>query len=131
MSLNILRRSPLFDTGVLITGGDIVKVAHNIYGAKVWPQSYDELAKTWQPVNIYSDPHQLVGKRILFVLPSKDRLIDPEDVRREMTRQVAAGNHLMRIERHSFGHIGTIIEETILFPGRVLRYIERVKSSIS
>jgi pimeloyl-ACP methyl ester carboxylesterase len=127
MALNILRRSPLLHTGVLITGGDIVKVAQNIYGAKVWPQSYDELATLWSSVNIYTKPALLAGKRLLFVLPAKDKLIDPEDVRQEMNKQVAAGNRLVRIERHSFGHIGTIIEETVLFPRRVLRYIKVIQ----
>jgi pimeloyl-ACP methyl ester carboxylesterase len=128
LALNILRRSALFSTGVLITGGDIVKVAQNMYGDKVWGQSYEELAKLWTPVNIYTDPARLAGKHLLFVLPAKDKLIDPEDVRQEMKRHVAAGNHLVRIERHSFGHIGTIIEETILFPRRVLKYIKTIQS---
>lgn len=48
MSLNILRRSTVFMKGVLITGGDIVKVAKKIYRNAVWPQSYTELAALWQ-----------------------------------------------------------------------------------
>jgi pimeloyl-ACP methyl ester carboxylesterase len=127
VSLNILRRSKLFDKGVLITGGDIVKVAHNIYGRKVWPQAYDVLAEAWQDNNMYTPPEKLVGKRLLFVLPSKDRLIDPTDVRGEARVQTQAGNKLILIERHSLGHIGTIIEETVLFPKRILGYIQRVE----
>jgi len=130
VSLNILRRSKLFNNGVLITGGDIVKVAQNIYGHKVWPQSYDELARIWQNVNMYTEPDKLSGKRLLFVLPSRDRLIDPEDVRHEVQSQVQAGNELVLIERRAFGHIGTIIEETILFPKRVLSYIQKVEDAL-
>jgi pimeloyl-ACP methyl ester carboxylesterase len=126
ISLNILRRSPLFRESVMITGGDIVKVAQRIYGPKVWPQSYDELARQWRHINIYSDPKELAGRRLLFVLPAKDKLIDPEDVRKEVQTQNNAGNHLVLLERHWFGHVGTIIEETILFPRRVLRYIRQV-----
>jgi hypothetical protein len=127
VSLNVMRRSKLFHKGVFVTGGDIVKVAHNIYGHKVWPQPYDELAKMWTSINMYSDPDQLKDKRILFVLPSKDRLIDPVDVRREIKVQNDAGNTLILVERHALGHIGTIIEETILFPKRILGYIDRVE----
>lgn len=127
VSLNIMRRSRLFNKGVLVTGGDIVKVAHNIYGHKVWPQQYDELAETWASLNMYSSPIQLKDKRILFVLPSKDRLIDPADVRQEVKLQNDAGNILILVERHALGHIGTIIEETILFPRRILAYIDRVE----
>jgi hypothetical protein len=68
----------------------------------------------------------LRGKRLLFVLPAKDNLIDTSDVYSEVMLQNKAGNHLMLIERHSFGHIGTIIEETVLFPKRVLAYIEHI-----
>jgi pimeloyl-ACP methyl ester carboxylesterase len=127
VALNILRRSSLFTEGILITGGDIVTVAHNIYGRKVWPQSHEELAKEWQHINMYTKPEKLKGKRLLFVLPAKDRLIDTQDVHREVRVQNDAGNHLMLVIRHSFGHVGTIIEETILFPKRTLSYIEQVK----
>ncbi len=128
VSLNILRRSKLFNKGVLITGGDIVKVAHNIYGRRVWPQSYNELATSWKTLNMYSNPNELHEKRILFVLPSRDKLINPADVRAETKTQNNAGNTLILVERHALGHIGTIIEETILFPTRILGYIRRIEN---
>lgn len=131
MTLNILRRSELFDVGIGITGGDIVKVAQNIYGMKVWPQPYEELAATWQGVNIYSEPSKLAGKRLLFVLPERDKLIDPNDVREEVGAQAGVGNRLTLIERPIFGHIGTIVMETILFPKRVLRYIRQIEAPYS
>lgn len=129
VAVNILRRSKLFNEAVLITGGDIVTVAQHIYGPRVWPQSYEELAKLWQGVNMYTDPAKLVGKRMLFVLPAKDKLIDTDTVRREVQAQNEAGNKLIMIERHTFGHVGTIIEETILFPKRILNYIRQVESA--
>lgn len=127
ISLNILRRSTLFQDGVMITGGDIVKVAQRLYGSKVWPQSYDELAKQWKIINMYTEPKLLRGKRMVFVLPKRDRLIDPEDVRREVALQRKAGNDITLIERHIFGHFGTIIEEAILLPHRTRGYIARVR----
>ncbi len=126
MALNILRRSPLFDSGVMVTGGNIVTVAQNIYGKKVWPQSHAELSKHWKMVNMHSEPEKLVGKKMLFVLPARDKLIDTSEVIREIKVQGQAGNVIQLIERGKFGHIGTIIEETVLFPKRTLGYIEQL-----
>lgn len=127
LTLNILRRSPYFSEGVLITGGDIVKVAQRLYGKNVWPQPYTELAAQWESINMYTHPKDLAGKRALFVLPANDKLIDVEDVRNEVALQLQAGNKLILIERRSFGHIGTIIEEAVLFPRRTLDYIDRLQ----
>lgn len=128
LTLNILRRSNLYDTGVLITGGNIVTVAQNIFGAKVWPQTHDELSELWKDVNIFTDPTLLAGKHMLFVLPTNDKLIDTTEVRTEIALQNQAGNSLLLVERGSFGHVGTIIEETILFPSRIIRYIKQIDS---
>ncbi|HSX05646.1 MAG TPA: alpha/beta hydrolase [Candidatus Saccharimonadales bacterium] len=125
-TLNILRRSNLFDEGVLITGGDIAKIAQKLYPSK-WPQPYAQLAKAWQDINMYTLPAQLKNKRLLFVVHPSSKLIDVRDIRREAKMQQAAGNHLVLVERDRFDHIGTIIEETILRPKRVLTYIDQVK----
>ena len=129
ISLNILRRSNLFQTGVLITGGDIAKIAQKLY-PKVWPQTYAELAKTWESVNMYTDPQLLTGKRSLFVLHDSNKLIDVGDVRAEITRQRQAGNDVALVERKTFDHVGTIIEETVLFPRRTLEYIEQIEQVV-
>ena len=126
ISLNILRRSAYFDIGVMITGGDIVKVAQRLY-PKAWPQSYDELARQWKHINMYTEPELLTGKHLLFVLPKRDRLIDVEDVRNEVVLQQKYGNDLHLIERRVFGHVGTIIEEAIILPHRTKGYIKQVK----
>jgi alpha-beta hydrolase superfamily lysophospholipase len=128
LSLNIFRRSKLFDTAVMVTGGNIVTVAQNIYGRKVWPQSHTELSKLWETINIHTDPELLRNKRALFVLPSRDHLIDTSEVLTEIDRQTRAGNNIKLVTRGSFGHVGTIIEETILFPSRILKYIDQLES---
>ena len=64
---------------------------------------------------------------MLFVLPSKDKLIDPAEVLSEINLQIEAGNTLELVERGLFGHVGTIIEETVLFPGRIKGYIAKVQ----
>jgi len=128
ISLNIIRRSN-FDKAVLITGGDIVIVAKRLYGKQVWPQSFEELAALWSAVNMYTKPEALAGKRLLFVLPANDKLIDVSDVRHEVRRQAEAGNKLLLVERRPFGHVGTIILETVLFPGRTLGYIATLAKS--
>jgi len=128
LTLNILRRSPKFTEGVLITGGDIAAIARKLY-PKVWSQSYDQLAAAWQTVNMYSDPAQLHGKRLVFVLHPSNKLIDTTLVRREIQAQQAAGNELRVVERARFDHVGTIVEETILFPRRTLDYIRQVSAA--
>lgn len=110
----------------MITGGNIVTVAKNIFGEKVWPQTHEKLSDIWKDVNIWTEPELLKGKRMLFVLPTKDRLIDTSEVVGEAERQNRAGNTVILIERTHLGHIGTIIEETIIFPRRILKYISRL-----
>ena len=128
LSLNIFRRSKRFDSAVMLTGGNIVTVAKNIYGDKVWPQSHEELSELWKDVNIFTEPKLLSRKRALFVLPSKDKLIDTSEVLIEIKRQVDAGNSVQLIKRDHFGHIGTIIEETVVFPKRIKNYINRLEN---
>jgi alpha-beta hydrolase superfamily lysophospholipase len=128
LSLNIFRRSKFFDTAVMVTGGNIVTVAQNIYGRKIWPQTHEELSELWKDVNIHSNPKSLSGKKALFVLPTRDKLIDTSEVLAEAARQNQQGNSIELVKRKSFGHLGTIVEETVLFPKRILKYIERVES---
>ncbi len=123
VAVNIMRRDQRFTRAVSITGGDIVKVAHRAQGPKIWPQTYEQLAKIWESVNMYTDPAALRHTTTVMVLPTRDRLIDPDDVRAEVAKQTAAGNRMQLVERHIFGHIGTIIMETVIFPRRVLHYI--------
>ena len=125
--LNIVRRSKRFNGGVLITGGDIVKIARKLFPRAWRPLPFETHAALWRNLNMYSDPNELAGKRLLFVLPKKDRLVNKSDLRREIAAQHAAGNELHIIERRALGHFGTIIEETILFPRRTLGYIKRVR----
>ncbi len=127
LSLNIFRRSQIFDKAIMITGGNIVTVAQNIYGRKVWPQTHAQLSELWKDVNIFTDPEVLRGKRALFVLPSKDKLVDTSEVLGEITRQNNAGNSIQLVKRNHFSHIGTIVEETVIFPRRVASYIKAIE----
>ena len=128
LSLNIFRRSKSFDTAIMLTGGNIVTVAKNIYGHKTWPQTHEELSEIWKEVNIFTDPSILRGKRALFVLPLRDKLIDTSEVLAEIGAQNEAGNSFQLVKRARFSHVGTIIEETIIFPGRILDYIQKIES---
>ena len=110
----------------MITGGDVAKAAKRLHPA-AWQQSYKELSTLWKSVNMYSDPAKLKHASWLIVLPTKDELIDPDDVRKERLLQNAIGNNMQVLERHRFGHMGTIIEEIILFPKRILSYIKMVE----
>jgi len=126
ISLNILRRSVHFNKAVMITGGNIATVAQNIYGDS-WPQSRAELSELWRSVNMFSEPDEWKNKRALFVLPARDRLIDTAEVIAEINKQTRAGNTITLVMRGSLGHVGTIIEETIIFPQRTLGYLRRVE----
>lgn len=55
-------------------------------------------------------------------------LLRPGNVRQEVKVQNDAGNVLMLVERHKVGRIRTIIEETILFPKRLLDYTGKVEN---
>lgn len=129
LSLNIFRRSSLFDEAIMVTGGNIVTVAQHIYGPKVWPQTHTALSDIWQDINIFTDPALLKDKRAVFVLPAKDKLIDTSEVLAEIEKQNAAGNSIRLVTRHRFSHIGTIIEETIIYPKRILGYIKQLEQS--
>ncbi len=107
-------------------GGDIAKIAKKLYG-KVWKQTYDELAVLWQDVNMYTKPELLKGKRLLFVVPPSSKLIDIKDIYIDVDLQRSAGNSLQMVERTKFDHIGTIIEETVVFPKRTLTYINMLE----
>lgn len=125
LSLNVIRRSMRLKKAVLITGGDIVKIAQKLYPKK-WTQSYKELAETWRQVNMYSDVENLKGKRFLFVLHPSSKMIDAQDAYAEIRRQTDAGNTLLLVERPKYDHTGTIIDETIIYPKRVLTYIKQL-----
>jgi len=127
LSLNIFRRSKRFKKAVMVTGGNIVTVAKNIYGDKIWPQNHAELSRLWRDINIHSDPRSLEGKRAIFILPTNDKLIDTTEVLGEIDKQNQAGNSIELVKRASYGHIGTIIEETILHPRRILSYIKQLE----
>jgi len=127
LSLNIFRRSKRFKKAVMVTGGNIVTVAKNIYGDKIWPQNHAELSRLWRDINIHSDPRSLKGKRAIFILPTNDKLIDTTEVLGEIDKQNQAGNSIELVKRASYGHIGTIIEETILHPRRILSYIKELE----
>ncbi len=125
LSLNIVRRLPAYKRSVLVTGGDIAKIIQWFVPWK-WKMPYAELATEWKNLNMYSEPSELAGKELLFVLHHKGRMIDPGDAVTEIRKHTEAGNHITVIERQRFGHIGTIVEETIINPKRVLQHLRKV-----
>ncbi len=119
IALNIVRRDTRFNRAVFITGGDIVKAVLRLSTKEQWPQSYDELAEIWKPVNMYSNPGSLDHASMVMVFPLKDQLVDVEDVREEAKKH----KKFILIEPKHFAHAGTVVDETILRPKRVLKYI--------
>ena len=120
IATNIVRRDKKFEKAVLITGGDIAKAVLRLPTKDQWVQSYEELAEMWKPVNMYSEPGSLDHASIVMILPVRDQLIDPEDVRVEAKKH----KKFILIEPRHFAHAGTVVDETILRPKRILKYIQ-------
>lgn len=129
LSLNVLRRSNCIAKAVGITGGNIVTAAKNS-APKSWRQSDEELSELWKDVNMFTDPQLLKGKKMVFVLPLQDKFIDPEEVKRELQTQTAAGNAFFCIEKPSSGHIDAIFDETVLHPKRTLSYLAMLDTDV-
>lgn len=123
LSLNVLRRSDCILKAVGITGGNIVTAAKNS-APRSWLQSDEELTTLWKDVNMFTDPKLLRDKKMIFVLPLKDKYIDPNEVIQELETQTAAGNTFICVEKKSFGHIRAIFDETVLHPKRILSYLD-------
>lgn len=119
IAMNIVRKDKRFDRAIFITGGDIAKAVLRLSSKDVWPQSYEELAKIWEPVNMYSQAGALDHASMVMIFPIKDQLVDIEDVRNEAKKH----KRFVLIEPRHFAHAGTVVDETILRPKRVLKYI--------
>ncbi len=126
IGFNMIKRHKELDKLLVITGGNMALIPKS-YKQK-WPISYAELDKVWEGVNIYTPPGSVRGKSITMVLPSRDKMINPNEVADEL-RRLAKYNKVTVI-RPSGGHFRTIITETVLRPKKSLGLItELVKKS--
>lgn len=125
IALNILRSSSQFNKAILITGGDIAKVAQKFY-PHVWKRSYAQLADDWSEVNMYTRTEDLEGKKALMVIAKRDRIADPSDVIKEAQKHHMYGNDFILLTKKGLGHGKRVIYETMLYPRYILKYIAKL-----
>jgi len=119
IGFNMLRRHKILNKLMIITGGNMALIPKS-YKQK-WPVSYAELEKIWEGVNIYTPPGTVRDKYITMVLPSRDKMIDPNAVADELDR--LAEYNSVKVIRPKGGHFRTIITETMLRPKKSLHLI--------
>jgi pimeloyl-ACP methyl ester carboxylesterase len=121
---NLIRRYAELDKLLVITGGDMTRIPSAKALQITWKLTRSELAARWSGVNIYTPIGALAGKHIVMLLPLRDRVIDPEEVTREIANHTALND--FQIVRTKGGHFRTIITETIISPRKSLGYIEEL-----
>ncbi len=119
IGFNMIKRHQSLNKLLVITGGNMALIPKS-YKQK-WPVNYAELEKMWEGVNIYTPMGAVTGKYITMVLPSRDRMIDPNEVSDELDK--LAVHNSVKVIRPKGGHFRTIITETVLRPKKSLHLI--------
>jgi len=119
IGFNMLKRHKALNKLLIITGGNMALIPKS-YKQK-WPVSYTELEKIWEGVNIYTPLGTVKDKFITMVLPSRDKMIDPNQVADELDRLAVYNS--VKVIRPKGGHFRTIITETMLRPKKSLHLI--------
>ena len=124
VGLNLLRRHNELNKLLAITGGDITHLPSKRSLRKNWGLTRKELSDRWADVNMYNKPGVFQNKHMIMMLPVRDKVIDPDEVKREVESQKKLNDiHLINTRG---GHFRTIITETIFFPKRNLKLFERI-----
>lgn len=127
VGLNLLRRHVELDKLLAITGGDITHLPSKRSLKNNWKLTRKELSVRWSGVNMYSKQDEFCNKHMIMMLPVRDKIIDPQEVKTELEIQKNFNNiHLVSTRG---GHLRTIITETIIFPKRNLKLFERILRS--
>lgn len=126
VGFNMMKRHKELKVLLAITGGNMALIPK--YYKQKWPVSYDELAEIWAPANIYTKPGEITGRYVAMVLPSRDKVIDPDEVVDEL-KKLGEYNTVV-VLRPKGGHFRTIITETILRPRKSLHIIHEMKKLV-
>lgn len=128
IGFNMLKRHEALNKLIVVTGGDMTHIPARVPVKrslkKHWGISQAELGRAWQKVNIYSPIGSFSGKHIFMVLPSRDKVIEPQEVIDEIMKHSASNN--MEIIRTPGGHFRTIITETMIKPRHGLQLIKQM-----
>jgi pimeloyl-ACP methyl ester carboxylesterase len=123
--LNMVRRHSELNKLLCITGGDISRLPSKESLAKKWQLTRDEIGEKWSSVNMYTKAGLIKDKHIIMMLPVRDKVIDPDEVRDEIALQQKY-NEIVLVHTRG-GHFRTIITETVLFPRRSLKLIKQLE----
>ncbi len=126
---NLVRRHPELDKLLVITGGDMTHIPSAAALQNKWKLTRSELAAKWSDVNIYTRVGALNGKHIVMLLPRRDKVIDPEEVAKEIANHTATNE--FTVIRTRGGHFRTIITETIISPRKSLAYIQELENGMN
>lgn len=122
---NMIRRHKELDKLLAITGGNVSLLPTDRSLKKNWKMTRSQLAKEWRTVNMYTSPGTMNNKRVIMMLPLRDKIIDPEQVSKEVRLQQKFNK--ITLVRTRGGHYRTIIRETILKPKSILRYLHELE----
>lgn len=122
---NLIRRHNELNKLLVITGGDMTHIPSARALRKRWKMDRKALAGHWKDVNIYTPVGGLRDKHVVMLLPKRDRVIDPNEVRGEITLQ--SKHNDFTIVPTNGGHFRTIISHTILFPKRILPHVQHLE----
>ncbi len=122
---NMIRRHKELNKLLAITGGNVSLLPTNKSLKTDWNMTRDQLAKAWQSVNMYTPPGEMNDKRVIMMLPLRDKIINPEEVVEEVELQGQYNN--VTLIRTRGGHYRTIITETIVKPKSILKYLKELE----
>lgn len=125
---NMIKRYSALNKLIVITGGDMTHIPAKIpikrSLVKHWGLTREQLAESWKDVNIYSEIGKVKGKNIIMILPSRDKVINPQEVSDELNRHRLYNN--INLISRSGGHFRTIISETIIKPNNGLALVKQL-----
>lgn len=124
---NLIKRYAALNKLLVVTGGDMTHIPSRRALQKKWQLSRAELSQLWQHVNIYTPVGQMRDKHIIMLLPKRDKVIDPNEVAKEITNHIHLNN--FTVIPVPGGHFRTIIHQTIVSPRKSLALIEELATS--
>ena len=122
---NLIRKHKELNKLLVITGGDMTHIPSKRALKNKWKITHSKLSQVWNQVNIYTEPSMMKNKHVVMLLPKRDRVINPSQVRHEIAKHTTAND--FTLVSTNGGHFRTIITETILLPKRSLKYIKQLE----
>ncbi len=122
---NMVRRHNQLKRLLVITGGNIALLTSNRSLQKKWLLTRNQLQQTWQNVNIFYPVGSLTNKRVIMLLPIRDKVINPNEVSAEIS--LHEPYNTIRLVRTKGGHFRTIITQTVIRPRGILFHLHELE----